>query len=221
MTATARDLIKTIRQDLTDDHEQDRFTPAIRAGDIPARFFPTMAKELYGIVTRDRDTFGWLKSRAAEPLLATYFDAAAHFQDYAAGKLLSFVAACEVPERDLADHPPHPGCQAFPSYLSWLAVHADPAAVILAVTVNLAGWPAYCAAAATSLREIYGFTDDACEFFDFFAAPMPGLEESTVTVIQAGIDAGHDVSNGLHQARLLRAYEIMFWNSLADQSRSA
>jgi hypothetical protein len=218
MSAAAGELIAAIRRELPADHQEDRFSPAIRAGDIPVAFLPTMAKELYGIVTSDRDTFSWLKSQTTQPLLAEYFDAAAYFQDYAAGKILGFADACGVPERELAGYPPHPGCQAFPSYLSWLAIHANPTAVVVAVTVNLDGWPRYCATAAISLRANYGMTAGACEFFDFFATPMPGLEESTVPVIQAGLDAGDDVTRSRHQVRLLHSYEIMFWNSLADQA---
>jgi hypothetical protein len=64
------------------------------------------------------------------------------------------------------------------------------------------------------MREHYGFDDEACGFFDFFATPLP--DDEAVAVVQAGLDAGAlDQEAARRYARLFQSYELMFWNTLA------
>jgi hypothetical protein len=62
------------------------------------------------------------------------------------------------------------------------------------------------------MREHYGFDDEACGFFDFFATPTPEIEEQAV----AAIDAGHRTDEAFTYGRLFQSYELMFWNTIAD-----
>ncbi len=59
-------------------------------------------------------------------------------------------------------------------------------------------------------------SDVAVAFFDFFATPPPGLEDHAVAVVRAGLDAGDEPQHARRAARLLQAYELQFWNSLAE-----
>ena len=62
-----------------------------------------------------------------------------------------------------------------------------------------------------------GFADEACGFFDLFASPAPELEELAVAAVQAGIDSGRLTERIAREyGRLFQAYELMFWNTLAD-----
>jgi hypothetical protein len=116
----------------------------------------------------------------------------------------------------LRAYQPLPGCQAYPSFLAWLALNADPAAATLAILVNFSAWGDYCATLAQALRTHYGLTDEACGFFDFFATPAPELEEQAIAAVQAGLDAGRSLDEALEHGRMLQAFELMFWNTLAD-----
>jgi hypothetical protein len=89
--------------------------------------------------------------------------------------------------------------------------------VAVALTANFGAWGTYCAAIARGMREHYGFSDDACGFFDFFATPVP--DDQAVAVVQAGLDTGTlDQDAARRYARLFQSYELMFWNTLADSA---
>ncbi|MGI5471574.1 hypothetical protein [Streptomyces sp. CA-132043] len=67
------------------------------------------------------------------------------------------------------------------------------------------------------MRHRYGFTDEACAFFDFFAAPAPELADRTLTALQHALDtATLDHPRALRYGRLLQAYELMFWEGLRE-----
>jgi len=67
-----------------------------------------------------------------------------------------------------------------------------------------------------ALRERYELDDQAVAFFDFFAQPSGDFEQRTLAVLDAGLRAGDSRSRALRAARLLRAYELLFWDALAE-----
>jgi hypothetical protein len=89
--------------------------------------------------------------------------------------------------------------------------------VAVALTANFSAWGGYCATIAGALREHYGFTDEQCAFFDFFAAPAPDLDRQATAAVQAGLDAGRlDERRARQYGRLLQHYEAMFWSALGE-----
>jgi hypothetical protein len=127
-------------------------------------------------------------------------------------------AALDLDEAAVRDHRPLPGCQAYSASVAWLALHAEPSDAVLALAVNFTAWGGYCATVAQALRAHYGFGDEACAFFDFFAAPAPDLERQVLAAVQAGLDGGLITDEAPHHGRLLQTYELMFWNTLADHA---
>jgi hypothetical protein len=109
------------------------------------------------------------------------------------------------------------GCQAYPAYFTWLALHGEPADVIVAIVANFAAWGDYCARIAAAMRSRYGLDDRACGFFDFFATPVPEVVEKAIAAVQAGMDAGRsDERKARRYGRLFQTYELMFWNTIAN-----
>jgi hypothetical protein len=53
-------------------------------------------------------------------------------------------------------------------------------------------------------------------FFRFFAGPAPGFPEQAASVVAAGLAAGEDPQEAVRAALALHAYEIAFWDALAD-----
>jgi hypothetical protein len=99
--------------------------------------------------------------------------------------------------------------------VAWLALNAEPADVVLALSANFAAWGGYCAAIAEALRRHYGFKDEACGFFDLFAEPAPELEQKAQAAVQAGLDAGRVDEHAVYRyGRLLGSYEASFWHAL-------
>lgn len=67
------------------------------------------------------------------------------------------------------------------------------------------------------MREHCGFSAEARAFFQFFAEPVP--DDAAVGAIQAGLDAGKlDGRRARRYARLFQAYELMFWNTIAESA---
>lgn len=176
-----------------------------------------LALEQSRVIPADRRAFLHLAQRATPdaPESAAFFTLLAEGEALAAERLGGFAAACGVSEGRAAAYEPLPGCQAYPAYVAWLALNAAPAEAVLALTVNFSTWGGYCATIAEGLRRHYGFPDEACAFFDFFAEPSPELDRKAAAALRAGRDAGRLDEARAHQyGRLLQSYEEMFWSTL-------
>ena len=117
---------------------------------------------------------------------------------------------------DLRHYEPQPGCQTYAGYVAWLALNGARGDVALALIANFAAWGSYCGAVAGALRSRYGFDDKARGFFDFFATPVPEVEEQALAVAQDSVNTGEPPELARRYARLIQAYELSFWNTLAD-----
>jgi hypothetical protein len=210
-----RKLLDSVRAELTPDEEHNRLVPAIAAGRAPLAAIGALAVEELSVVPSDRRSFLTLAAGAAEPATAGFFADLGKGENIVLAMLPAMADAAGFDERARREYRPLAGCQAYPAYLAWLALNADPAAVVLAVTANFAAWGSYCATLSQALRREYGFSNAACGFVDFFAAPAPELEEQAVTAIQQALDAGRSLDAGREYGRLLQDYELMFWNTLA------
>jgi hypothetical protein len=108
------------------------------------------------------------------------------------------------------EYEPLPGCQAYPAYVARLALNGSPGNVALAFLANLETWGRRCARTRDALRPAYG--DAALAFFDFFAAAPPGFAQRALALVQ---DA--EPTSARRAARLLQAYELLYWDTLADR----
>lgn len=217
MSGSARELLDSVRQELAPAEGDNTLAPLLAAGQAPREVFGTIAAEELRIVRSDWRSFLTLAARAEEPHAREYFSALAQGEQLALARLDALAEAAGLSAEDLANYQPRPGCQAYPSYLAWLAINGEAADVVVAITANFAAWGSYCATIARAMREHYGFADEACGFFDLFASPAPELEELAVAAVQAGIDSGRLTERIAREyGRLFQAYELMFWNTLAD-----
>ncbi|MDT3727454.1 hypothetical protein ROS62_22255 [Streptomyces sp. DSM 41972] len=90
-----------------------------------------------------------------------------------------------------------------------------PADAVLAVTANFSAWGGYCATITAALRTRYGFDDEACAFFDFFAGPAGEPDRAAERAVRAAPDTGRlDESRARAYGHLLRSYEALFWLTL-------
>ncbi|MFF7489557.1 thiaminase II/PqqC family protein [Streptomyces luteogriseus] len=217
MTHPARDLLETTTAALAPDPHANPLVPRIADGTAPLTALAALALEQTWVIPADRRAFEFLSARgdATDPQAAAFFTALAEGEALAGERLTAFTRACGVDEPGEASYEPLPGCQAYPAYVAWLALNASPADVVLALTANFSAWGGYCATIAAALRERYGFTDEACAFFDFFAQPAPEPARLAVAAVQEALDAGRlDAERARTYGRLLQHYEAMFWNAL-------
>ncbi|MER7487539.1 transcriptional regulator [Streptomyces sp. NPDC126497] len=215
MTRTARDLLETITGELAPDPRSNPLVPLIARGGADRAVLAALALEQRRVIPADRRAFLHLAERA-DPEPAAYFTALAEGEALAAGHLETFAAACGVDGARADAYVPLPGCQSYPAYVAWLALNANPPDAVLALTVNFSAWGGYCATIAKALRTHYGFGDDACAFFDFFAEPSPDLDRAATEAVRTAMDEGRLDERRAHEyARLLQSYEAMFWRALA------
>ncbi|MFF5982555.1 transcriptional regulator [Streptomyces olindensis] len=216
MTHTARDLLTTTTATLAPDPDANPLVPRIAAGTAPRATLAALALEQTWVIPADRRAFEHLavRSEGTDPEAAAFFTALAQGEALAGERLVAFARACDARE---ASYEPLPGCQVYPAYVAWLALNAAPADVVLALTANFSAWGGYCATIAAALREHYGFTDEACAFFDFFAEPSPELDEMATVAVQTALDARRlDEKRAHAYGRLLQNYEASFWSTLGQ-----
>jgi TENA/THI-4/PQQC family len=216
MGSTARGLVSELRRELAPGEGENRFVPLIASGRAPRERLAAFACEELDIIPSDRRSFALLAARFPESPAGDLFLGLAEGEGLALEHLRAFSQALGLDARAVAAHEPRPGCRAYPAYVAWLALNGSRTDVALAFVANLDTWGAFCARTAAGLRQHYGLDDQAVAFFDFFATPPPGLEERASAVVQAGLDVGDDPQQARRAARLLQAYELLFWNTLAD-----
>ncbi|MEU9212675.1 transcriptional regulator [Streptomyces sp. NPDC048415] len=216
MTRTARELLESTTGTLAPDPHANRLLPLIARGAARRSTLAALALEQRHVTAADRRAFLHLAERSAtEPGGAEFFATLAEGEALAQDRLGAYAAAVGADEAQAAAYEPLADCQTYPAYVAWLALNGAPVDVVLALSANFTAWGGYCATIAEALRRHYGFDDEACGFFDFFAEPAPELEQKALAAVQAGLDAGQVSQDAVHRyGRLLQAYEAKFWHAL-------
>lgn len=217
MTPTAaEELLADVRRELDPDDGPPRFVDLVAEGTAPTDRLAALACEELLIVPSDQRSFSILAARFPEAPAGGFFLQLAQGEGMALSHLGAFAAALELGPQEVGVYQARPGCQAYPAYVAWLAVNGSRSQVATALLANFDAWGSYCARIAAGLREHYGLDDAAVAFFDFFAIPPEGFRELALSVVQSGLDAGEGAEAALPAARLLQSYELMFWNTLAE-----
>lgn len=217
MTRTARELLEGVTGNLAPDPHANRLLPLIARGAAQLGTLAALALEQRLVIAADHRAFVHLaqRSAAADAESAAFFATLAEGEAVAGDRLAAFAAAVGADESRAAEYEPLADCQAYPAYVAWLALNGEPADVVLALGANIAAWGGYCETIAEALRRHYGFDDEVCGFFDFFAEPAPDLEIKALAAVQAGLDAERiSLDDVLRHGRLLQAYEEKFWHAL-------
>lgn len=183
---------------------------------MPRERLAAFAGEQHAIISGDRRSFALLASRFPESPAGGLFLGLAEGEGRALELLCAFAAAVGATEAALRAHEPAPGAQAYPSFMAWLALNGSPADVSLALLANLAAWGANCGGMAEALRARYELDEGAVAFFMFFAPPPPDFEHRLLAVLDDGLAGREPPVRARRAARLLQAYELLFWDTLAE-----
>jgi hypothetical protein len=202
----ASDLIGRVREEVSAGASRNRFVDLLEAGGVPRDRLTWLAGEQFRIVGSDQRSFALLAARFPDPPAGEMFLSLAQGELHALG----------WQERDLRAYEPQPLAQAYPAYLAWSALFGTCSGVALAMLANLEEWGGYCGRAAEALVTRYGLSERAVGFFRFFAGPPPGFTGQAASVVAAGLAAGEDPREAVRAALALHAYEIAFWDALAD-----
>ena len=214
-----RNLLDELRRELAEIEEQiraHRFLAALEEARVPHERLAAFAGEQQAIISSDRRSFALLTSRFPEPPAGELFLSLAAGEGQALELLRAFAAAVGVDEEALRAHEPAPGAQAYPAFVAWLALNGSGSDASLALLANLAAWGANCGRVAEALCVRYGLDNGAVAFFTFFAEPSPDSEQRLLAVLDEGLRAGDSPVRARRAARLLQAYELLFWDTLAE-----
>src|SRR5579875_2272444 len=212
----ASDLVRRVREEVSARPSRNRFVDLLEAGTVPRERLTWLAGEQFRIVGSDRRSFALLAARFPEPPAGEMFLSLVQGEVRALRLLSDFAAALGWDERDLRAYEPRPLAQAYPAYLAWSALFGTCSGVALAMLANLEEWGGYCGRVAEALVTRCGLPERAVGFFRFFAGPEPGFTGQATAVVSAGLAAGEDPQEAVRAALTLHAYEIAFWDTLAD-----
>jgi len=210
------ELISRVREQVSARTSRNRFVDLLEAGGVPRERLTWLAGEQFRIIGSDRRSFAMLAARFPDPPAGEMFLSLAQGELHALRLLSDFAAALGWGERDLRSYEPRPLAQAYPAYLAWSALFGTCSGIALAMLANLEEWGGYCGRIAQALVSRYDLTERAVGFFRFFAEPAPGFAEQATAVVAAGLAAGEDPQEAMRAALALHAYEIAFWDALAD-----
>jgi thiaminase len=214
-----RRLVGDLQRELSEVEEQirsHRFLAALDDGHVPRERLAALAGEQNAIISSDRRSFALLASRFPEPAAGDLFLSLAEGEGRALELLRAFASTVGADEKALRAHEPAPGAQAYPAFVAWLALNGSRSDVSLALLANLAAWGANCGRVAEALRARYGLEEEAVAFFTFFAEPSPDSEQRLLAVLDDGLGVGDSSVSARRAARLLQAYELLFWDTLAE-----
>jgi hypothetical protein len=221
--ATLDGLIDDLARDLRPLEERIRghsLLDALERGALPLATLQAFAAEQYRILRSDRRSFAQLAVRFPEEPSGSFFLTMAAREGEALARLLLLAAALGSSEEDLVAYESRPGCHAYPAFVSWLALNGSRLDVALSFLVNLDAWGANCDRMGRALEARYGLEAHDLAFFEFFAAPPAGFRDVAVAVAGAGLRAGEAMEPARRAARLLQAYELLFWDSLLEAEPS-
>lgn len=208
------DQIHSLRAELAPGDTAPALVTALADGTAPRSALAELATQQHRIIRSDRRSLLLLAGRCADRPVSAWFATLAEGESAALRTLPALGAAVGLDRGALESHPPLPGCQAYPHFLAWLALNGEPDAAAVAMVANFAAWGGYCATVAQALRHQYGFSDEACAFFDFFARPAPELEQQAADALGPGRLDEPTLDTAREYGLLLQAYEHLFWDTL-------
>ena len=211
-----RGMLEAIRSDAAAEAGENQFLSAIADGQAARERLALFAVQQARLRSSDRRSFLYLASRSNGPA-STFFAGLAEAERHALDLLAVFAGAL-TGRTGPAGGDALPGCQAYPSFVAWLALNAPPADAALALAANMITWAGQFAAMAGALRQdhSFGLDERALEFFDLIATPAPQVETQALAVAGAYTDTGWPPDRARGYARMLRSYAQMFWVAMAE-----
>jgi thiaminase len=213
----AKALLNEIGKDLQPVTEQllrHPYVQALEEGKIGQEKLRLFVGEQYSIIASDLKSVAYLVSRFGSAPSRDFFLGILHGERAAWDALLTLADALGLSEAELREHEPLAGAHAYTGYMAWLALYASDAEIAAAYLVNFPAWGQNCGRLSAILQKRFGLDEKEVAFFDLFASPPATFETNALSVIQQGLDRGIEPRLIHRAARLLQAYELMYWDTL-------
>src|SRR5206468_12053708 len=219
----ANALLVEIRKELQPVNEQlvrHPYVQALEEGKIGQEKLRLFVGEQYTIIGSDLRSVAHLVSRFGSSPSRDFFLGILQGERAAWDALLTLAHGLGVSEAQLREYEPLPGAHAYTCYMAWLALYASDAEIAAAYLVNFPAWGQNCGRLSRILEERFGLNEKEVAFFDLFASPPATFEASALSVIQRGLDCGTEPRFIRRAARLLQAYELIYWDTIHEASIS-
>jgi thiaminase len=210
------DLVARAKREIAKQPAENRFLALLEAGTLPPERLRWLAAELHRLVASDRRSQSLLATRYPAPPAGDLFLALAQGEAEALRLLADFASALGMDPAELAAHEPLPLAQAYPAYLTQVAVSGTSSAMALALLANVEESGGTYARVAAALRGQYGLSEQAVSHFLFFSETPRELLDQATAVVEAGIAHGEDPEEAIRTARIVSALENTFWTALAE-----
>jgi pyrroloquinoline quinone (PQQ) biosynthesis protein C len=222
--ATAQEVIALARDDtaaVADQLRRHPYIAGVEQGQLPREQLITFAGEQFHIISSDLRSVAMLVSRFQRPEITEFFLETLAGERAALEALVALGRALGQSAEQLRAHEPLAGAHAYTCYMAWLGMYGTPGQVAAAYLVNFPAWGENCGRLSAALMQHYRMTVADVLFFDQFAAPATRFERAATAVIQASLDDGDDPTLIRRAVRLLQAYELMYWDTLYQESLRA
>jgi len=217
----AEELLKELRT-LNEPFEQrfldHPYVKAIESGQLKESALNRFAAEQYHVISGDLRSMALLFSRETSSTGQQFFWDVLQGEKEAMKCLIYFAASLHLSDWDMEMHEPAAGTQAYKAFMAWLAVFGSSAEAAAALIVNFPAWGANCARLSRGLKTHYGLKDADVAFFDLFSSPSSDFERLALAVMDEGLRRGVEPRSIRRSARLVQEYELMFWDTLSQDS---
>ena len=210
------DIVSRARAEIAKQAAGNRFVDLLEAGAVPEERLRWLAGELYRLVGSDQRSQALLAARFPAPPAGSLFLALAQGEAEALRLLADFASSVGMGPAELAAYEPLPLAQAYPAYLTQVAVFGSSSAMALALLANVDESGGMYARIAAALRARHGLSEKAVGHFLFFSETPPELLEEARAVLAAGLANGEDADEAVRTARIVSALEAAFWDALAE-----
>ena len=210
------DIVTRAKTEIAKQATGNRFVDLLEAGAVPEERLRWLAAELTRLVASDQRSQALLASRFPAPPAGDLFLTLAQGEAEALRLLGDFTSAVGMGPAELAAYEPLPLAQAYPAYLTQVAVHGSSSAMALALLANVDDSGGTYARVAAALRAGYGMSEKAVGHFLFFAETPRELLDQAGEVLAAGLANGEDADEAVRTARIVAGLETAFWDALAD-----
>ena len=221
----AQELLHQIQHELAPIEARLRYHPylvALEQGQVPKERLSVFVGEQHATIESDLRSLATLVARADSLHSHRLFLSILPAEDTAFSALQTLALALGLNESWLQSYEPIPEAQAYSHYIAWLAHYASPAEMAGALAVNFPAWGSNCARMGAALRQRYGLSVEATNFFSLFSEPSSGqFEEGVKNVIDDGLSREVKADQVRRAARLLQSYELMFWDGVHRASVEA
>jgi thiaminase len=216
-------LVQGVREDLTeiDDYiREHRYPDALLKGEVSLDALRAFPGHQYHIITSDLRSIALLVQRFGDAPSRDFLMGILEGERKGLDGLLVMARKLEMSEVQLEAYKVSAEGFAYTTFIAWQALYASAAEFVIGILVNFAAWGHGCGRMSAALRKSYGFGEDETSFLDAFAN-MPSFEDAALAIIQDGLDSGEDPARLLRSARLFQAYELMFWDAMAEAAKAA